>query len=109
MRNNGDQGAVYVAVSHTDDKSGGTFAAMPGSKSHTSPRLGVIFLSFKFAKELVGSQGCFPIVQRTGIERYRPAQELHCENPLFLFGQSFEGFQQLGSLLAHNSSLPSFL
>src|SRR5580700_2259847 len=80
---------------------------MPRSKSHTSQRLGVVFLSFKLAQKLIGSQDRFAIVQRTGIKWRCPTQELHCENPLFLFGQSFEGFQELGSLLAHVTSLPS--
>jgi hypothetical protein len=69
---------------------------MPRSKSQTSPRLGVIFIGFKAAKELIGSQGRFDVVQRTGIERCRPAQDLHREKPSFLVGQSFEGFQPSG-------------
>ena len=62
MREDGDQGAVYVAVAHTDREGGRTFSAMPRSKSHTSPRLGLIFLSRKVAKKLVASQGRFLIV-----------------------------------------------
>jgi len=64
-----------------------------------------MFLSFKAAQELIGGQSGFLIVQRTGIEWNRPAQELRRENPLFLFRQSFEGFQKLGSLVAHISKL----
>jgi len=69
---------------------------MPRSKSRTSPRLGVVFLSLKGVKKPIGSQGRFRIVQGTGIERYRAAQNFHRERPLFLFVQSFEGFQELG-------------
>jgi hypothetical protein len=55
MREDGDQGAVIT-------RAGRTFSAMPRSKSHTSPRLGLIFLSYKVAKKLVASQGPFLIV-----------------------------------------------
>ena len=100
MRDDRDQGAVDIAVTHTDHEGGAHLALHAEIESHTSPRFGAMFLSFKVAKELIGSQGRFPIVQRPGIERRRAAQELHGENPLFLFWQSFEGFQELGSLLA---------
>jgi hypothetical protein len=102
MREDGDQGAVYIAVAHTDRKGGANLLRHAEIESHASPRHGVIFIDFKVAQALIGSQGCFHVVQRTGIERYRPAQNLHRKKPPFRFGQSFEGFQQLGSLLAHN-------
>jgi len=57
-----DQGAVRVAVAHTNHEGGRTFPSMPRSKSHTSPRLGLMLLEFKVAKELIGSQNRFSIV-----------------------------------------------
>jgi hypothetical protein len=74
---------------------------MPRSNSHTSPRVGVIFGSFEAREKLVGGQSGLQIVQRPGVEWYCPAQDFHGEEPLFLFGQSFEGIQQLSGLLAH--------
>ena len=65
-----------------------------------------MLLSFKVAKEVIGSQGGFLIVQRAGVEGRRPAQKLH---HVFLFRESFEGFQKLGSLLAHIPRLPPLL
>jgi len=96
MRDDGDQGAVCVAEPTLTTSAGRTFSAMPRSNSHTSPRLGVIFIGFKAAKDLIGSQGRFLIVQRAGIERRRPAQDLHREKPLFPFRQSFKGFPTTG-------------
>jgi hypothetical protein len=87
VREDGDRGGVHIAVAHANNRAGRTFPSMPRSKNHTSPRRGVVFLSFQFAKELIGSQGRFSIIQRSGIKRRRPAQELRGENPRLLFGR----------------------
>src|SRR6266567_8941366 len=81
---------------------------MPRSNNQTSPRVAVILFSVKHSKEFVGGANGLLVIQRTRIERNRPAQEFHGESPFFLFRERLERFQKLVCLPAHTLRLALF-
>ncbi len=103
MGQNRHQRPIKGTVGYADDQAGRTFPSMPKSNNQTSPRAGVILFSVKHSKDLVGGASGLLVIQRTRIERNRPAQEFHGESPLFLFRERLERFQKLVCLPAQIS------
>lgn len=73
--------------------------------SQTSPRAGVGIVMVKGLKEIGRSGSYLLVLQRTGIERQRSAQNLVGKGALILGWQGFEGFDQGRDFSAHTAIL----
>ena len=58
-------------------------------------------LSFETGQQLIRGISGLRIVQRAGIIRHCPSQELRRKDSLFVLWQSLEGLQKLGCLTTH--------